>query len=238
MEEDSLNTASTFVKCALDRSPRPGRSRRPPLARTQLQPISRKREQNNLYRGANANESERDEETRARSGVKRERRNTGGRRGARERNHKTNLYPPRPMSPFRFVPSPCRPLPTAPSPTHLLSSCGSDPGGTPGLTPRLAGPQAGFLNFVTFKFKHSHLLRSPPPQRPCLLPMPILSLPSREPFFLSLSLSLLLSLSPSSLILSLVYYVLSFVSLSVCARLCPDDFFLRRKESVSAPTFQ
>lgn len=32
-------------------------------------------------------------------------------------------------------------------------------------TPR--GPQAGFLNFVTFKFKHSHLLRSPPPQCLC-----------------------------------------------------------------------
>lgn len=29
------------------------------------------------------------------------------------------------------------------------------------------GPQAGFLNFVTFKFKHSHLLRSPPPQCLC-----------------------------------------------------------------------
>lgn len=48
-----------------------------------------------------------------------------------------------------------------------------------GLTPAPCGPQAGFLNFVTFKFKHSHLLRSPPPRCLCLLPMPILSLPSR-----------------------------------------------------------
>lgn len=30
----------------------------------------------------------------------------------RAKSHKTDLYPPRPMSPFRFVlPSPCRPLP-------------------------------------------------------------------------------------------------------------------------------
>jgi len=73
----SLNVVPTFVKCALGLVPlAPPRSpsiaewarwvpsRRPPLARTQLQPISRKREQNNSYRGANAarrNESERDD---------------------------------------------------------------------------------------------------------------------------------------------------------------------------------
>lgn len=45
------------------------------------------------------------------------------------------------------------------------------------LTPPLFDePRAGFLNFVTFKFKHSHLLRSRPAQCLCLLPMPILSL--------------------------------------------------------------
>lgn len=142
MEEDSLNTASTFVKCALDRSPsRPERSRRPPLARTQLQPISRKREQNNLYRGANANESERDEETRAERSKTRTQKYGRARGRARERD--ADLYPPRPMSPFRFVPSPCRPLPPSPlfSPP---SSCRSDPEGTPGLTPRLAGRRRDF----------------------------------------------------------------------------------------------
>lgn len=54
MEVDSLNTASTFVKCALDRSLSPSHPIPSRLARTQLQPISRKREQNNSYRGANA----------------------------------------------------------------------------------------------------------------------------------------------------------------------------------------
>lgn len=85
---------------------------------------------------------------------------------------------PRPMSPFRFLLPP--PLP------------GFDPGGTPGHTPRiLRGPQARFLNFVTFKFKHSHLLRSPPPQCLCLLPVPILSLPSHGPLSVTPFLSLL-----------------------------------------------
>lgn len=44
------------------------------------------------------------------------------------------------------------------------------------LLPPLHAPRAGFLNFVTFKFKHSHLLRSRPVPYLCLLPMPILSL--------------------------------------------------------------
>lgn len=55
-------------------------------------------------------------------------------------------------------------------------------------------PRAGFLNFVTFKFKHSHLLRSRPAQYLCLLPMPILSLLCVV-FFLSLLLPRSLSCS-------------------------------------------
>lgn len=96
-------------------------------------------------------------------------------------------------------------------------------------TPR--GPQAGFLNFVTFKFKHSHLLRSPPPQCLCAFcqcrscPFP---LTGRSSFSRSFSVFLL------SLILSLVYYVPSLVSLSVCAHLSLEDFFPRRNEREKA----
>lgn len=77
-------------------------SRQPPLARTQLQPISRKREQNNWYRGANTCAVERERERRGstESEVKRERR--------RERESEMDLYPlpPRPMSPLSaFSPS-------------------------------------------------------------------------------------------------------------------------------------
>lgn len=74
------------------------------------------------------------------------------------------------------------------------------------LTPPLFDePRAGFLNFVTFKFKHSHLLRSRPAQCLCLLPMPILSL-----FCVVFFLSLLL---PRSLSCSLISWLhSSFVS--------------------------
>lgn len=140
----------------------------------------------------------------------------------RESEIKTDLYPPlsRPMSSFRFL---CPPIPV----DSILEARRALP-----RTPR--GPQAGFLNFVTFKFKHSHLLRSPPPQCLCLLPMPILSLPSHGAV-LSLVLSLSFSLAPFSLILSLVYYVASFVSLSVCARSIPREFFPRTAAKARTP---
>lgn len=140
MEEDSLNTASTFVKCALGRSPSVP-SRRPPLARTQLQPISRKREQNNSYRGANTCAGTRAKETRKhreRSKMRARREHKAGVVERESERSRRILYPPppRPMSPFRFLPS--RPPPPPPDK--------SDPGGTPGLTPHLAGE--------IFKFCH------------------------------------------------------------------------------------
>jgi len=155
MEVDSLNTASTFVKCALDRSlsiPPPSHPIPSRLARTQLQPISRKREQNNSYRGANARAGTRAKGTRVthQEGIaKRERgkeKNTGEkdkRERERERERKRErertrsrwtfiLRHPGPMSSFRFVPLP---LPPPSSPP-----CRSDPGGTPGFSPV---PRAG-----------------------------------------------------------------------------------------------
>lgn len=220
MEEDSLNTASTFVKCALGRSPSVP-SRRPPLARTQLQPISRKREQNNSYRGANTCAGTRAKETRKhreRSKMRARREHKAGVEERESERSRRILYPPppRPMSPFRFLPS----RPPYPPINPILEARRALP----------RASQARFLNFVTFKFKHSHLLRSPPPQRLCLLPMPIscpfpLAGPSFSPCLLSFF-----------LILSLVYYLPSFVSLSVCVRLY-FDFFCSTMKAPSAPTF-
>lgn len=135
-------------------------SRRPLLARTQLQPISRKREQNNSYRGANTCTGTRAKETRkhrerSKTRVQEYRRERKSERAESRRDPLSSATPtdvPFPLSP-PFV-SPVNPI----------------------LEARWALPrtsQARFLNFVTFKFKHSHLLRSPPPQRLCLLPMPI-----------------------------------------------------------------
>lgn len=216
MEEDSLNTASTFVKCALGRSPSVP-SRRPPLARTQLQPISRKREQNNSYRGANTCAGTRAKETgkhreRSKMRARREHKAAGVEERESERSRRI-LYPPppRPMSPFRFLPS--RPPPIPPI--------------NPILEARRALPrasQARFLNFVTFKFKHSHLLRSPPPQRLCLLPMPIsCPFPPRGPFFLSLSL-VFLSYSITRLLPPFFRFI-------ICMRASILRFFLQHNES-------
>lgn len=154
------------------------------------------------------NESERDEETE--SGVKRERRNTDGRGRAKERDQDGPLSSATPAD----VPFPLSPLPSPVNP--ILEACRA--------LPRTS--QARFLNFVTFKFKHSHLLRSLPPQRLCLLPMPISCPFPFSPCLLSFS-----------LILSLVYYLPSFVSLSVCARLYFEDFFCNTMKA-RAPTFR
>lgn len=192
-------------------------SRRPPLARTQLQPISRKREQNNSYRGANTCAGTRAKETRKH----RERSKTRAqehrreRKSERARSERTFIlrHPDRcPLSAFSPSVSPVNPI----------------------LEARRALPrtsQARFLNFVTFKFKHSHLLRSPPPQRLCLLPMPISC-----PFPLA-DLSFPLSLSSFSLILSLVYYLPSFVSLSVCSCLYLENFFCNTMKARARPRF-
>lgn len=191
-------------------------SRRPPLARTQLQPISRKREQNNSYRGANTCAGTRAKETRKR----RERSKTRMQEhththihvGEKERDQDGPLSSTTPAD----VPFPLSPLPSPVNP--ILEACRA--------LPRTS--QARFLNFVTFKFKHSHLLRSPPPQRLCLLPMPI-SCP-----FPLVGLSFSPCLLSLSLILSLVYYLPSFVSLSVYAHLYFEHFFLQHNESTSA----
>lgn len=192
----------------------PSLPRRPPLARTQLQPISRKREQNNSYRGANtcARERERKRRGNTESGVKRERKEriqagVEGREKEREKESETFIlrHPGRarcPLSAFSPSVSPVNPI---------LEAC-----------------RARFLNFVTFKFKHSHLLRSPPPP---LLPMPIsrpfpLSLIFLSPSFLSL-------LFYHSFIISLLSFHYLYARLYILRR-----FFLQHNESTNAPTFR
>lgn len=171
-------------------------SRRPPLARTQLQPISRKREQNNSYRGANTCAGTRAKETR-KHGERSKTRAQEYRRGEEERGRereseiKTDLYP---SATPADVPFPLSPLPSPVNP--ILEACRA--------LPRTS--QARFLNFVTFKFKHSHLLRSPPPQRLCLLPMPISCPFLLSRTFLSLPVSCLSLLFYHSFITSLLSF--------------------------------
>jgi len=190
-------------------------SRRQSLARTQLQPISRKREQNNSYRGANTCTGTRAKETRKH----RERSKTRVQEYRRVRKSESGIK----TGPF--IPADVLfPL----SPPSLSSV-------NPILEARRALPrtsQERFLNFVTFKFKHSHLLRSPPPQRLCLLPMPISCLfPLAD-----------LSFSPVSH-LSLLFYhsfIISLLSFHyLYARVYTSIiFFLQYNESTSAPTFR
>jgi len=190
----------------------------PPLTRTQLQPISRKREQNNSYRGANTCAGTRAKETRkprewSKTRAQEHRRR---RKSERARSRRTFIlrHPDQcPLSAFSPSATPVNPI----------------------LEARRALPrtsQARFLNFVTFKFKHSHLLRSPPPQRLCLLPMPIsCPFPSRGPFFLSLSL-VFLSYSITRLLPPFFRFI-------ICMRASIlREFFLQHNESTSAPTFR
>jgi len=128
-------------------------SRRPPLARTQLQPISRKREQNNSYRGAQTPRVRTRAKETTGGGTRRKREREGGaesrgregerpRERERERDQDTDLYPPppRPMSPFRFLPLP-------PLSHRSPVVCRSDPGGRPGPYPRASRAAGGIFKF-------------------------------------------------------------------------------------------
>lgn len=126
MEEDSLNTASTFVKCTLDRSLFPSRAGRLSRARNYSQfrvnesktiriaAQTRAPEQERKRRGNTRGEHSK---TRARKGKKHGRE---GRARERERERTRSrwtfiLRHPGPMSSFRFVPLPPSPLSPFPS---------------------------------------------------------------------------------------------------------------------------
>lgn len=140
MEEDSLNTASTFVKCALGRSSPFRRAGRLSRARNYSQFRVNESKTIRIAVQTRAPERERKRRGNAESGVKRECRNTHthththtytcGRERARSRRTFILHHPGRcPLSAF--------------SPSV---SSKSDPGGMPGLTPHLAGE--------IFKFCH------------------------------------------------------------------------------------
>lgn len=143
MEEDSLNTASTFVKCALGRPPlRPVRAGR--LSRVRNYSQFRVNESKTIRIAVQTRVRERERKRRgnAESGVKCERAGNTRREWKSERAREIKTDPLSSATPAD-VPFPLPPLP-APSP--LPPPDKSDPGGTPGLTPRLAGE--------IFKFCH------------------------------------------------------------------------------------
>lgn len=133
MEEDSLNTASTFVKCALGRSPPSRRTGRFSRARNYSQFRVNESKTICIAVQTRAPERERKRRGNTESGVK-----------ARAQEHKRERKSERARSRRTFIlrhPDRC-PL-SAFSPSV---SCKSDPGGMPGLTPHLAGE--------IFKFCH------------------------------------------------------------------------------------